>query len=108
MTENEAKAKKWMENIRDDAVITLRHIKNNLFYKRQKEKAEAIIKCFEELEQYRAGKLQTGILINYIINKIHSCPFEDECGVNFEKECVGFGEAGCKECILRNIDKLEV
>ena len=24
----------------------------------------------------------------------------------FEKECVGFGETRCKECILRNIQKL--
>lgn len=48
------------------------------------------------------------ILINYIINRIHSCPFEDNCGINFEKECVGFGEVGCGECILRNIEKLEV
>lgn len=46
------------------------------------------------------------ILIHYIINKIHSCPFEDESGVDFEKECVGFGEDGCGDCIYRNTDKL--
>lgn len=47
------------------------------------------------------------ILIDYIINKIHSCPFYDESGIDFEKECVGFGEVGCGKCILKNIDKLE-
>lgn len=47
------------------------------------------------------------ILINYIINKIHSCPIDDEADIDFEKECVGLGEVGCGECILRNIDKLE-
>lgn len=46
-------------------------------------------------------------LIDYIINKCHSCPFDDESGVDFEKECVGFGEVGCGECILRNIGKLD-
>lgn len=46
-------------------------------------------------------------LIDYIINKIHSCPLDDESGIDFEKECVGFGEVGCGKCILRNIDKLD-
>lgn len=39
------------------------------------------------------------ILIDYIINKIHRCPFEDDCSINFEKECVSFGEVGCGEII---------
>ena len=26
--------------------------------------------------------------------------------IDFEKECVGFREKGCKECILRNIEQL--
>lgn len=47
------------------------------------------------------------ILIDYIINKIHSCPFDDESGIDFEKECVGFGEAGCSECILRHLNLLK-
>ena len=45
-------------------------------------------------------------LIDYIMNNMHWCPFKDESGVDFEKECVGFREKGCKECIYRNIDKL--
>ncbi len=48
------------------------------------------------------------ILVKFIINRIHSCPFEDECGIDFEKECVGFRGPGCDECILRNIEKLKV
>ncbi len=47
------------------------------------------------------------ILIDYIINKIHSCPLSDESNIDFEKECVGFGEVGCGECILRHLDKLD-
>lgn len=60
MTENEAKAIKWMENVRDDAVVTLDHIAKNepkvspMFYAGRKEKAETIINGFEVLEQYRA------------------------------------------------------
>lgn len=46
------------------------------------------------------------ILIDYIINKIHSCPLDDESGIDFEKECVGFGGARCGGCILRHLDKL--
>ncbi len=44
-------------------------------------------------------------LIKYILVKIHSCPFSDESGVNFDK-CCGFGGDGCKECIYKNTNKL--
>lgn len=60
MTEHEKKAIKWMQNVRDDAVVTLDHIAKEesnvspMLYAGRKEKAEAIIKGFEELEQYRA------------------------------------------------------
>lgn len=59
MTEHEKKAIKWMQNVRDDAVVTLDHIAKEepnvspMLYTGRKEKAEAIIKGFEELEQYR-------------------------------------------------------
>lgn len=46
------------------------------------------------------------ILIDYIINTTHSCPFDDDSGIDFEKECVGFGKKGCGNCIYRNIYKL--
>lgn len=60
MTENEAKAIKWMKSVRDDAVVTLDSIAKNepnvspMLYAGRREKAETIIKGFEELEQYRA------------------------------------------------------
>lgn len=60
MTENEAKSIKWMKCVRDDAVVTLDNIAKNepnvspMLYAGRKEKAETIIKGFEELEQYRA------------------------------------------------------
>ena len=46
------------------------------------------------------------ILIQYIFNNMHWCPFKDDADIDFEKECVGFRESGCKECILRNINQL--
>lgn len=60
MTENEAKAIKWMECVKDNAAVTLDQIKKNepnvspMLYAGRKEKAETIIRGFEELEQYRA------------------------------------------------------
>ena len=59
MTEQEKKAIKWMQNVRDDAVVTLDYIAKEepnvspMLYAGRKEKAETIIKGFEELEQYR-------------------------------------------------------
>lgn len=60
MTAEEEKAIKWMKSVKDNAVVTLDHIKKNepnvspMLYAGRKEKAETIIKGFEELEQYRA------------------------------------------------------
>ena len=45
-------------------------------------------------------------LITYILENCHWCPLDDECGFDFEKNCVGFGENGCMECIYKNTDKL--
>lgn len=48
------------------------------------------------------------ILIDYIINTLDCCPFEEKWEDSvLEKECVGFGEIGCGECILRHLDKLD-
>lgn len=44
-------------------------------------------------------------LINYILREIHSCPFPDENGVDFDK-CTGFDSDGCVLCIYRNAEKL--
>lgn len=60
MTENEAKAIMWIENIKDDAVRTIDHMAKNepnvspMLYANLKKKAETIINVYEELEQYRA------------------------------------------------------
>ncbi len=60
MTEQEAKAIKWMINVRDYAVATLDHIAKNepnvspMLYAGRKGKADAILNAFDELEQYRA------------------------------------------------------
>ena len=60
MTGSEAKAIRWIKSIKDNAVVTLDHIKRNepnvspMLYEGRQEKAETIIKGFEELEQYRA------------------------------------------------------
>ena len=60
MTENEAKALKFIENIKDDAVVTLDHIVKEepnvspLVYKGREEKANTILAMVEELKRYRA------------------------------------------------------
>lgn len=45
------------------------------------------------------------VLIDYILKNIHSCPFSDKSGMDFNN-CSGFGRGGCKECIHMNTDKL--
>lgn len=60
MTESEAKAIKWLKNVRDDAVVTLDHIQKDepnvspMLYTGRKRKAETIMEMCEELQQYRA------------------------------------------------------
>ena len=60
MTENEAKAVKFIQNIKNHAVVTLDHIAKEepnvspLVYKGRKEKANTILAMVEELQQYRA------------------------------------------------------
>ena len=59
MTENEAKAIRFIENIKNHAVVTLDHIVKEepnvspLIYKGREEKADTILTMIEELEQYR-------------------------------------------------------
>ena len=45
------------------------------------------------------------MLVDYILNRMHWWPFENESGVDFYK-CGGLGEDGCGDCIYRNADKL--
>ena len=60
MTENEAKAVRFIENIKNHATVTLDHIVKEepnvspLFYKGREEKANTILVMVEELKQYRA------------------------------------------------------
>ena len=60
MTENEAKAVRFIENIKNHAVITLDQIAKEepnvspLVYKGREEKADTILTMIEELQQYRA------------------------------------------------------
>lgn len=60
MTENELKAVRFIENIKNNAVVTLDHIVKEepnvspLFYKGREEKANTILVMVEELKQYRA------------------------------------------------------
>ena len=60
MTENEAKAVRFIENIKNHAVITLDQIAKEepnvspLVYKGREEKANTILVMVEELKQYRA------------------------------------------------------
>lgn len=71
---------------------------------------QPLLKPYEEYMEKEDGISDTGkvwILVDYILNRIPCCPFEDDCGIDFEKECVGLGEVGCGECIIRNIGKLE-
>ena len=60
MTENEAKAVRFIENIKNNAVATLDHIDkgdiiaSTVIYTGKKEKAETILAMVEELKKYRA------------------------------------------------------
>ncbi len=60
MTENEAKAVKFIENIKDHAVVMLDHIAKEepnvspLVYKGREEKANTILAMVSKLQQYRA------------------------------------------------------
>ena len=66
--------------------------------------------CISECLQYgqvaELREKQVDALIQYIFDNMHWCPFKDEAKIDFEKECVGFREKGCKECIFRNIEQL--
>ncbi len=60
MTENEAKAVRFIENIKNNAIVTLDHIAKEepavspLVYKGREEKANTILEMVEELQKYRA------------------------------------------------------
>lgn len=72
------------------------------------EEIGTVEECREAKERQRADTKRIRILIDYIINTMHWCPFDDEADIDFENECVGFGEVGCGECIIRHLEELNV
>ena len=117
MTENEAKAVKFIENIKDHAVVTLDHIAKEepnvspLVYKGREEKANTILTMIEELKQYRAiGTLEElKTTMQYVrLAKAHrtvgkaieECAKYEEIGT--PEECRKSVEI-CKSMIERNI-----
>lgn len=122
MTENEAKAMRWIKNIRDDAVETL-----DLLYPGRKEKTETIIDVFEELERYRAiGTIEflTDMKSNYVevlsdlrqyqkIGTVEECREAREmtrkyCKPKYLGENIGIGcREGMCECgtVVRSYEK---
>lgn len=81
MTEQEQKAIKWMQNVRDDAIVTLDHIFKKepnvspMLYAGRKEKAETIIKAFEELQQYWAIGLTPKMVKSMIKSEQEACHY---------------------------------
>ena len=47
------------------------------------------------------------LLLDYIMKHTHSCPLKDDAKINFETECVGYRETGCKECIFRHVEEMK-
>lgn len=104
MTGNEVKAIKRMQNVRDDAVVTLDHIQKNepnvspMLYKGRKQKAETIIAGFEELEAYRAiGTVEELKEAKEVYNEI----LLSEGKINVPKECIAYEVGKLREKELR-------
>lgn len=46
-------------------------------------------------------------LMDYIIRHTYSCPIKNDAkDIDFEKECVGFKNKGCAECIYKHAHEL--
>ena len=45
-------------------------------------------------------------LVDALMRHCFSCPLKEDSAINFNKECVGYQNEGCKECILRHINDL--
>lgn len=45
-------------------------------------------------------------LVDALMRHCFSCPIKDDSIMDFEKECVGYREPGCGECIINHIDDL--
>lgn len=47
------------------------------------------------------------LLMDYIMRHTYSCPIKDDADIDFDKECVGFKEPGCRDCIIRHLEELK-
>ena len=103
MTENEAKAVRFIENIKSHATVTLDHIAKEepnvspLVYKGREEKADTILKMIEELRQYRAigapeECLRNKDFLDFLSDKINPNDFETYLRLYNALE-----EKGCEE-----------
>lgn len=45
-------------------------------------------------------------LIDALMRHCICCPIKDDALMDFEAECVGYKENGCKECIITHVDEL--
>lgn len=98
MTENEAKAVRYIENIKNHATVTLDHIAKEepnvspLVYKGREEKANTILVMVEELKQYRAigthEECQTAMELYKEMYKRKFTLEAVEEYMKFEDECV--------------------
>ena len=71
-----------------------------------REELSCISECLQYGQVAELREKQVEGLIQYLFDNLHWCPFKDEANIDFEKECVGFRETGCKERILKNINQL--
>lgn len=71
-----------------------------------RDELDCISECLQYGQVAELRERQVDALVQYIFDNIHWCPFKDEAEIDFERECVGFREKGCKECIIRNIEQL--
>lgn len=101
MTENEEKAVRFIESIKNNAVVTLDHIAreepnvNPLLYRGREEKADTILTMIEELEQYRAigtpKECRKSLEICKAMIERNITPDDMENYMKFEDECIKRG-----------------
>ena len=102
MTENEAKAVRFIENIKNHAIVTLDHITkeepnvSTLVYKGREKKADTILAMVEELQQYR--KIEREIKEHYQAN------VDIKMIMKYFIETIFKGEKHERFCILTNED----
>ena len=59
-----------------------------------------------ESQNVRSENCIISQLMDYLMLHTYSCPLRDDANIDFEKECVGFKEVQCRECIIKHIDEL--